>query len=185
MTITALDAVRKFKSYVGVKRAQLPWLRGRQYLYDCAAAYSWIAGLHPEFTRCTEMKDYCVKKGTWTIDPTKAKQGDAVMFDWEHKGAGLGHNTNTDHVGMVISIDLKKHTVKYVSADSTNPTPGLVTVNTISLAWVTGFGRPVDFADPAQPTPVHPVSSAIHNNPTNPIAAVTPPTFGIGGQPLR
>jgi hypothetical protein len=163
MSLTALAAVRKFKSYAGVKRVKLPWLHGRPYLYDCAAAYCWIAGVRPEFISCTDLKNYCVKKNAWYTDAAVAKRGDAVMFDWEHGGLGIGKNTNTDHVGMVIAIDLKKQTVTYVSADATRPTPGLVKVNTISLKWVTGFGRPVKFAEDVAPAPHNPISSTLHN----------------------
>jgi hypothetical protein len=176
MAITPEIAIKQFKSFVKTPRVKLPWLRGRQYLYACPAAYSWIVGLHPAVNTCHELKAICVKNKTWTTDLAQVKPGHAVIFDWEN-GAGLGHNTNTDHVGMVISVN-KDKTVTYVSADSTRPTPGLVTVNTIATKWITGFGVPQKFGVVGEPI-VHPASSTFHNAP------VTSPAFGVGGQPLN
>jgi hypothetical protein len=168
MSITVHDAIVHFKSFVGKPRKSLPWLRGRQYLYDCAAAYCYIVGYHPSVTTCHELVAIFKKNGTWTTDLHKVTAGMAVIFDWEH-GAGLGHNTNTDHVGLVTSVDVKNGIVRYVSADSTKtpPPPGLVTNNQrgVSSKWITGFGSAVKFDAPAAPA-LHPVSSPFHNGAT-------------------
>ena len=174
MAITVPNAIKTFKSFIGKPRVKLPLLSGRQYMYDCAAAYSYIVGIHPTVNTCHELKAICVKNKTWTTDLAQVKPGHAVIFDWEN-GAGLGKNTNTDHVGMVISVN-KDKTVTYVSADSTRPTPGLVTVNTIATKWITGFGVPQAFGAVGAPV-VHPDSAAFHNAPA--------PEFGVGGQPLN
>ena len=173
VAITAHDAIHNFKTFVGKPRTELPWLNGTvkgfpnrvHGFYDCALGYSYFSGLRPVIVSCHVLRDFCIHNKTWTTDLHEVQPGDAVIFDWESK-KGLGKNTNTDHVGMVISVDLKKQSVTYVSADSTNPCPGLVTVNTISTLWIAGFGRPVKFLEIPQTIPVaHPDQQGQHNAP--------------------
>jgi hypothetical protein len=116
-------------------------------------------------TMCHEWRNYCVANKTWHTTWDGIQAGDIVIFDWE-SGKGLGKNTNTDHIGLVISVDLHHKTVTYVSADSTNPCPGFVTTNTVGDKWISGFGRPVQYAQPAQVVPApHPIQQDVHNAP--------------------
>jgi hypothetical protein len=111
------------------------------------------------------MRDLCLHNKTWHTDFNHVLPGDAVIFDWE-SGKGIGRNTNTDHIGMVISVDPHAKTVTYVSADTGKVIPGIVTVNTVGAKYITGFGRPVKFAEPELhvPTP-HVDQQAAHAHP--------------------
>ena len=210
MSINNHDAIFKFKQFLGKERYQLPWLTSQWAIandYDCAAAVSYILGVKPEIISCHIFHDYLVKNHTWTTDIRKVaadpESAWVAIFDWEHKGAGPGHNTNTDHIGIIESVDLAKNTITYISADSIDAThktiPGHVTRNTISVAWVTGFGIPT--LKPVSTIPVvNPAQSAAHNAPTfglggQPVGntsttgagadvGLSKPTFGIGGQPV-
>jgi hypothetical protein len=139
MAITAQQAISNFKKFIGVSRNKLPWLAGRVNMLDCAAGYSYIAHLKPEQISCNEIRKICKTNKTWrTSDNGKTlpKPGDGVIFDWS------GHQTGTDHIGMVITAD--KTGVTYVSADSGSHQ--LVTVNHVGWHYVTGWGTPVKFA---------------------------------------
>jgi hypothetical protein len=168
---TAHEAISLFKTFLLKPRTELPWLNGTvkgfpnrvKGFYDCALGYSYISGLRPVMTSCHVIRDYCIANKVWFGRKLwLAKPGDAVIFDWSGKGV------ETDHVGMVVSVDTKKKTVTYVSADSIDAThkeiPGIVTLNTVGLKWVTGFGRPVDFADivPVIPS-VEPAKRVVHS----------------------
>jgi LysM repeat protein len=169
MSVNADAAIAKFKTFLGKPRTELPWLGASriQHFYDCAAGVSYILGIKPEIVSCHVLRDYCIKNGTWTTDLHKVKRGMIVIFDWESK-KGLGHNTNTDHVGIVESVDVVHGIVRYISADSGKVIPGVVTENPgISTLWITGFGEPValDAPTPADPAPIHPIQQATHNTP--------------------
>ena len=179
-TLTAHDAIVQFKSFLGKTRPELPWLNGKtagfpnrvKGFYDCALAYSFISGLRPVQVSCHVIRDLCLHNKTWHTDFVGVQPGDAVIFDWE-SGKGIGKNTNTDHIGMVVSVDTKAKTVTYVSADTGKVIPGIVTLNTVGAKWVTGFGRPVKFADPVSVVPpVHAEQSAAHAAPAPVSAAV-------------
>jgi peptidoglycan hydrolase-like protein with peptidoglycan-binding domain len=154
---TAQDAIHLFKTFLGKKRPELPWLNGKTKgfpdrvhgFYDCALGYSYISGLRPVMVSCHVVVDYCKANKVWFgLNAKKVQPGDAVIFDWS------GKQKETDHIGMVISVDLKKKTVTYVSADTGPVIPGIVTLNTVGFKFVTGFGRPVDFAEPMSHVPV-------------------------------
>ena len=171
--LTAQEAIHNFKSFLGKTREELPWLNGKTHgfpnrvhgFYDCALGYSYISGLRPVQVSCHAVRDLCLHNKTWHTDFNHVLPGDAVIFDWE-SGKGIGRNTNTDHIGMVISVDPHKKTVTYVSADTGKVIPGIVTVNTVGSTWITGFGRPVTFAEPVLHTPVaHPEQQAAHAHP--------------------
>lgn len=134
----AQDAPAKLRAYIHKPRTALPWLKGRQSLLDCAAAVSWVLGWKPEIISCGDIvKRYKDAKRWYTTGIPQV--GDLVVFDWE-TGKGMGKNINHDHVGIVEKAD--KNMVTYVSADSTRPTPGLVTDNAVSYKWVLGYARP-------------------------------------------
>jgi hypothetical protein len=136
--MTPQDAINKLNQYKHVPRAKLPWLKGRQTLLDCAAAVSWVFGIKPEIISCGVLVDHFKQRKTWhtTGVPTP---GDVVIFDWT-SGKGMGKNINHDHTGIVTAAT--KTSVTYVSADSTRPTPGLVTDNAVSYKYVLGYGKP-------------------------------------------
>lgn len=163
--------INHFKSFLGKPRTELPWLNGTtngfpnrvKGFYDCALGFSYISGLRPIQVSCTAVKNLAIANKVWNLDIKKAKPGDAVLFDWE-TGAWIGKNKETDHIGMVISVDIKKNTVTYVSADTGKVIPGIVTLNTVSLKWVAGFARLVNFAEPVSVVPtVHPAQREVHS----------------------
>jgi hypothetical protein len=171
-----------FKSFLGKPRTELPWLNGTlkgfpnrvHGFYDCALGFSFISGLRPVQVSCTAVKHLAQANGVWNLDIKKAKPGDAVLFDWE-SGKWIGKNQNTDHIGMVINVDIKKNTVTYVSADTGPVIPGIVTVNTVSLKWVAGFARLVEFAEPASIVPtVNAEQRAVHSVAGAPTTAAVP-----------
>jgi len=139
MAITAQQAISNFKKFIGTPRAKLPWLAGRVKMLDCAAGYSYIAHLKPEQISCNELRKIMLHNKTWRKadnGKTLPKRGDAVIFDWS------GHQSGTDHVGMVITAD--KTGVTHISADSNSDQ--LVHVNHVGWHYVTGFGEVVKFA---------------------------------------
>ena len=181
--------INHFKTFLGKPRTELPWLNGTvngfpnrvHGFYDCALGFSYISGLRPIQVSCTAVKNLAIAQKVWMVDPKLAKPGDAVLFDWE-SGKWVGKNTNTDHIGMVMHVDLQKQTVTYVSADTGPVIPGIVTVNTVSLKWVAGFARLVEFADVTSSIPkVNPDQRAVHS--ATALAAVAKPPVDV--QPLH
>ena len=169
--LTAQQAITHFKSFLGKKREELPWLNGKTAgfpnrvhgFYDCALGFSYISGLRPIQVSCTAVKNLAIANKVWNLDIKKVLPGDAVLFDWE-TGKWVGKNKETDHIGMVVSVDIKKNTVTYVSADTGKVIPGIVTLNTVSLKWVAGFARLVNFAEPASVVPtVNPAQRQVHS----------------------
>ena len=188
-THTAHAIIAHFQTFLGKKREDLPWLNGTvkgfpnrvKGFYDCALGFSYISGLRPVQVSCTAVKNLAIANKVWNLDIKKVLPGDAVLFDWE-SGKWVGKNTNTDHIGMVMSVNLKNNTVTYISADTGPVIPGIVTVNTVSLKWVAGFARLVEFADIASTVPkVNPDQRAVHSA-TN-LAAVAKPPVDV--QPLH
>lgn len=137
--MTAQLAITQLESYIHKPRTALPWLKGRQTLLDCAAAVSYIIGIKPEIISCGVLVDHFKTSKSWYTTGIP-QPGDIIIFDWETgKGMGKG-NINHDHTGIVKTANAQM--VTYVSADSTRPTPGLVTDNAVSYKWVLGYGRP-------------------------------------------
>ena len=181
-THDAQAIIAHFKSFLGKKREDLPWLNGTvkgfpnrvHGFYDCALGFSYISGLRPVQVSCTAVKNLAIANKVWNLDIKKVLPGDAVLFDWE-TGAWIGKNKETDHIGMIISVDTKKNTVTYVSADTGKVIPGIVTLNTVSLKWVAGFARLVEFADPASHVPeIHPGQREVHSATAAPAVASAP-----------
>lgn len=148
--LNALGAINKLKAYEGKPRKSYPWLPQTWQQHtelDCAAAVSWVLGINPVIVSCGDMVTYFQHKKAWFTTGIPVA-GDIVIFDWEtankNPKATMGHGTiNHDHVGIVIKAD--KNGVWVVSADSTTPTPGLVSEygHAISYRYVLGYGRPV------------------------------------------
>lgn len=134
----AVDAINELEQYKHTPRSKLPWLRGRQTLLDCAAAVSYVLNIKPEIISCGVLVDHFKTRKTWYTTGIP-KPGDIVIFDWT-SGKGMGRNINHDHTGIVTKAT--RTLVTYVSADSTRPTPGLVTDNAVSYKYVLGYGRP-------------------------------------------
>ena len=181
-TQTAQHAIAHFQSFLGKPRPELPWLNGTtphfpnriKGFYDCALAFSYFSGLRPIQVSCTAVKHLAQANKVWNIDIKKVLPGDAVLFDWE-TGKWPGRNLNTDHIGMVVSVDVKKNTVTYVSADTGKVIPGIVTLNTVGVKWVAGYARLVNFADPVSFVPdVHAGQREVHTIVGAP-AETTPP----------
>ena len=181
---TAEQALTNFKSFLGKKREELPWLNGKvngfpnrvKGFYDCALAYSYISGLRPVQVSCGAIKDLAVHNKVWNLNIKKVLPGDAVIFDWE-TGKAPGKNLHTDHIGMVISVDVKNNTVTYVSADTGKVIPGIVTLNTVNLKWVAGFARIVNFATPETHKPTANISQREVHSATAAPANVVPATI--------
>ena len=181
-TQTAQHAIAHFQSFLGKPRTELPWLNGTtphfpnrvKGFYDCALAFSYFSGLRPIQVSCTAVKLLAQANKVWNIDIKKVLPGDAVLFDWE-TGKWPGRNLNTDHIGMVVSVDTKKNTVTYVSADTGKVIPGIVTLNTVGVKWVAGYARLVNFAEPVSTVPdIHPGQREVHTLVGAPTVA-TPP----------
>jgi len=141
------SVLHDFNGFAGKPRTDLPWLNGTTKgfpnrvtgFYDCALAVSYFTGITPQIVSCGVLMDYLKKLGTWktTGQPNK---GDVVIFGWS------GNKQDHDHTGLVLWVKPNGNdwNVTYVSADSTQnpPPPGLVTVNTVSSKYVTGWGDP-------------------------------------------
>ena len=132
----AQETLKKLAQYAHKPRKILPWLKGRPYLSDCAAAVSWVLNIQQPagIISCGELMQYFINRKQWHTTGTPLP-GDVVIFDWS--GKRKGH----DHTGIVISADNKL--VHYTSADSTNPVPGFVTYGQAQpYKYITGYGRP-------------------------------------------
>jgi hypothetical protein len=174
--------IRHFQTFLGKKREELPWLNGTlkgfpnrvKGFYDCALGFSYASGLRPIQVSCTAVKNLAIANKVWNLDIKKVLPGDAVLFDWE-TGNWVGKNNNTDHIGMVMSVDVKRNTVTYISADTGPVIPGIVTVNTVSLKWVAGFARLVEFGVPASIVPaVNLDQRSVHSATSTNTEAVAP-----------
>ena len=185
----AQSVLAHFKSFLGKPRTELPWLNGTTNgfpnrvhgFYDCALAVSYFSGLRPIQVSCTAVKHLAQANTVWNLDIKKVLPGDFVLFDWE-SGKWIGKNTETDHIGLVISVDIKKNTVTYVSADTGTVIPGIVTLNTVSLKWVAGFARLVEYAEPVSVVPpVNPSQRGAHSATGGPSQAIPP----VGIAPLH
>ena len=145
MKKTKSEALDLFRSFIMKERKDLPWLKNRLGMLDCAAAVSYITERKPEIISCGAFVAQLKKEKAWhTLKDGLPKQGQLVFFDWS------GHEGNTgnhDHVGIVLNA-AHDH-VEYISADSTKPVPGLVTINKhVGWHWVSGYAD-VNYAKPA------------------------------------
>ena len=134
--MTPNQATAKLHTYLGKPRTELPWLRGRISMLDCAAAVSWAVGLNPEIISCHVLQAHLAHKGLWQTSGIP-QPGDIVIFDWTGKQR---HTGNYDHTGLILKAD--KNGVEYISADSTRPTPGLVSINKLPYKWIAGHATP-------------------------------------------
>jgi hypothetical protein len=143
---TREQAIIEFKKYINKPRTELPWLKGRLTMLDCAAGVSYVTGLVAsgrDIISCGVWMQKMKNNYSWKTTGIP-KRGDAVIFDW------TGNKTGHDHIGIVLSAT--KNKVKYISADS-HPKDKLVTINEgISYKWITGWGTPVPYADDAPAT---------------------------------
>ena len=150
---TAQQAIALFKTFVNLPRVKLPWLKGRPNLYDCAAGFTWVSDLkekYPHIVWVHEVVDVCKKNKTWVqykkgLERKQLPQpGDAVIFDWK------GTHTRTDHVAMCISASATHLTV--VGADQGH-TREVSYISNPNYWAVTGWGKPVQYADTAAAKP--------------------------------
>ena len=147
MQKTKTEAIELFRSFIMKPRTDLVWLKNRLGMLDCAAAVSYITERKPEIISCGAFVKQLQKEKKWhTLADGLPKQGQLVFFDWTgHEGKTGNH----DHVGIVLNA-AHDH-VEYISADSTKPVPGLVTINKhVGWHWVSGYGD-VDYAKTTKP----------------------------------
>ena len=128
----------KLATYAGKPRKALPWLKGSPNLLDCAAAVSFVAGIEPRIISCGVLMGYLKGRHAWHTSGVPIKD-DIIIISWSEQ-KGMGKNVGHDHTGFVTKADSKG--VYYVSADSTRPTPGLVTADHyVTYKQITGYGR--------------------------------------------
>lgn len=136
------QAVSLMRSFVGKARAEMPWLKKRPNLYDCAAGYSYCAtGKVQKYVWVHELVDLMKKNGTWKKG--KPQPGDAVIYDWNGDGG-------CDHVAMFHSINKAGQWISY-GADQGKPTPGKVTKLVTGKGVILGWGTPFAFEPIAEP----------------------------------
>jgi hypothetical protein len=149
---TVEQTLALFKTFVMEDRKDLPWLKGRQGMLDCAAAVSYITERKPEIISCTAYVNKLKTEKRWQTRYRIPVPGNLVFFDWTGHEFTTG---NVDHVGIVVSATHDK--VSYISADSTQPLPGKVTINPgVGYHWIAGFGT-VDYATTPPKTTKEPV----------------------------
>jgi hypothetical protein len=128
----------KLAGYAGTPRVKLPWLKGNRNMLDCAAAVSYVAGIEPRIISCGVLMGYLKGKHAWHTTGIPVKD-DIVIMSWSEQ-KGMGKNEGHDHTGFVQKANSKG--VWYTSADSTMPTPGLVTaMHYVTYKQITGYGR--------------------------------------------
>jgi hypothetical protein len=141
--ITRKQAVALMRSFVGKKRSQLPWLKKRPKLSDCAAGYSYCAtGKVQKYVWVHELVDLMKKNGTWKKG--QPQPGDAVIYDWNGDGG-------CDHVAMYHSKNKAGQWISFgANQSSIHQVTKLVTGKGVILGW----GRPFTFAPDEIVTPV-------------------------------
>lgn len=154
---TRKQAIQYLKSLVNKPRTELPWLKGRPKLYDCAAGYSYaVQGKVTKIVWVHELVDLMKKNKTWTKKGTP-KPGDAVIYDWNGDGG-------CDHVAMFHSVNKAGQFVCY-GADQGRPTPGKVTKLVTGKGVILGWGTPWTFTEPVK---AEPIPASADSEPTTP-----------------
>jgi len=132
--LTRKDAVALMRSFVGKKRSQLPWLKGRPKLGDCAAGYSFTAtGKVQKYIWVHELVDLMKQNGTWK--KSAPQPGDAVIYDWNGDGG-------CDHVAMFHS---KNKVGQWIAFGANQGTTHMVSKLVTGKGVILGWGRPFSF----------------------------------------
>lgn len=143
---TRKQALEFLRSFVGKPRSEMPWLKGRPNLYDCAAGYTYaVLGKKTKIVWVHELMDRMKANKTWTNKGTP-KPGDAVIYDWNGDGG-------CDHVAMFHSVNKSGQFVCF-GADQGKPTPGKVTKLVTGKGVILGWGTPFNFPEPTKPETV-------------------------------
>ena len=147
---TRKEAIQFMMSFVGKSRAEMPWLKARPHLLDCAAGYSYaVLGKKTKIVWVHEIMDRMKANKTWTKKGTP-KPGDAVIYDWNGDGS-------CDHVAMFHSVNKAGQFVCYgADQGKTKLVTKLVTGKGVILGW----GTPFNFPDPVKTVPVTPPATA-------------------------
>jgi hypothetical protein len=128
------------------------------YCINKAGYGNLIAGAQTKkgFASCgAGIKFFKAKKAWFPI--AKAKQGDLAFFDWDHDGS-------QDHVGLVVSVDLKNKRVKTIEGNTSGASKsngGVCKETWRSFSVIMGVGRPAYPADPAPVAPVEVPAAAV------------------------
>jgi hypothetical protein len=147
---TRKEAIQFMMSFVGKPRSEMPWLKARPHLLDCAAGYSYaVLGKKTKIVWVHEIMDRMKENKTWTKKGTP-KPGDAVIYDWNNDGS-------CDHVAMFHSVNKAGQFVCYgADQGKTKLVTKLVTGKGVILGW----GTPFNFPDPVKTVPVTPPATA-------------------------
>ena len=148
---TRKEAIQFLISMVGKPRTELPWLKGRIKLGDCAAGYTYAClGKTTKIIWVHELVERMKENGTWTTTGTP-QPGDAVIYDWNKDGS-------SDHVAMFHSKNKAGQFIAYgANQGSVHEVSKLVT----SKGVIVGWGTPFNFSEPTQKAPVTPVEPSL------------------------
>jgi len=138
---TRKESIDFLRSFEGKPRTELPWLKGRINLGDCAAGYTFsVLGKKTKIIWVHELVERMKANKTWTKTGTP-KPGDAVIYDWNGDGG-------CDHVAMFHSINRAGQFVAFgANQGKTKQVSKLVTGKGVILGW----GTPFNFTDPIKP----------------------------------
>lgn len=135
---TRKEAIQFLISMVDKPRTELPWLKGRIKLGDCAAGYTYAClGKKTKIIWVHELVERMIANHTWTTKGTP-QPGDAVIYDWNKDGS-------SDHVAMFHSINKAGQFVAYgANQGQVHEVSKLVTGRSVIVGW----GTPFTFTNP-------------------------------------
>lgn len=137
---TRKQALEFLRSFVGKARSEMPWLKGRPHLYDCAAGYTYsVLGKKTKIVWVSELVKRMKENKTWTKTGTP-KPGDAVIYDWNGDGG-------CDHVAMFHSVNKAG---QFVCFGADQGKQQLVTKLVTGKGVILGWGTPFNFTDPVK-----------------------------------
>lgn len=146
---TRKQALEFLRSFVGKPRSEMPWLKGRPHLLDCAAGYTYaVLGKKTKIVWVSELVKRMKDNKTWTKKGTP-KPGDAVIYDWNGDGG-------CDHVAMFHSVNKSGQFVCFGADQGKNK---LVTKIITGKGVILGWGTPFNFTDPVKSETVAKISA--------------------------
>ena len=135
---TRKESLDFIKTFVGRSRKEMPWLKNRSNLGDCAAGYSFaVLGKTTKIIWVHELVNRMKANGTWTRSGTP-EPGDAVIFDWDGDGS-------CDHVAM---FEKMNKAGQFVCWGANQGKSKLVTKLVTGKGVIMGWGSPFNFPEP-------------------------------------
>lgn len=144
------DMVQVAQSQIGVTGGDpyWSWYGFNERVEWCACFVSWCAeqcnkineGTVPKFSGCINGVNWYKEHNAWSERTEYPMSGDIIFFDWKDKNTGE-QDGNSDHVGIVKSVDFDKNIVTTIEGNSSDS----VKENHYNKddVEILGYGRPL------------------------------------------